>query len=89
MDAERGLAGTLKGPGGKKVPNITPHPKDGIGGWSASDLAFYLKTGFPPDGDVAGGAMAEVIESATSQLTDADRKAIAVYLLSLPPRPDS
>ncbi len=89
MDAARGLAGNLKGPDGKKVPNITPHPKDGIGGWSAGDLVYFLKTGFLPDGDFAGGAMVEVIESTTSQLTDADRKAIAVYLLSLPPRPDS
>jgi mono/diheme cytochrome c family protein len=87
MDAARGLAGNLKGPGGKKVPNITPHPKDGIGGWRASDLAYYLKTGFLPDGDFASGAMVEVIESATSQLTDADRAAIVTYLRSLPPRP--
>lgn len=86
-DAEQGLAGTLDGPGGKKVPNITPHPKDGIGGWSAGDLAYYLKTGFLPDGDFAGGAMVEVIESTTSRLTDADRAAIVVYLLSQPARP--
>ncbi len=70
-----------------KVPNITPHPRDGIGDWCESGVIFFLKTGFYPDGDAAGGAMAEVIEDATSRLDDADRAAIAAYLrdlLSLP-----
>jgi hypothetical protein len=40
-----------------------------------------------PDGDFAGDAMVEVIESTTSRLIDADRAAITAYLLSLPPRP--
>ncbi len=69
------------------MANITPHPKDGLGGWRAGDITYYLKTGFLPDGDFAGGAMVEVIESTTSRLTDADRAAISVYLRSLPPRP--
>jgi hypothetical protein len=69
------------------VPNITPDPKDGLGEWSAGDIAYYLKTGFRPDGDFADGAMVEVIESTTSRLTDADREAISVYLSSLPPAP--
>jgi mono/diheme cytochrome c family protein len=86
-DAARELAGNLVGSDGKKVPNITPHPKDGLGEWRAGDIAYYLKTGFLPDGDFAGGAMVEVIESATSRLTDTDREAISVYLLSLPPTP--
>jgi len=86
-DAARELAGTLNGPDGKKVPNITPHPENGLGAWRASDATYYLETGFLPDGDFAGGAMVEVIESSTSQLTDADRASIWVYLLSLPPAP--
>ncbi len=86
-DAARELAGNLNGPDGKKVPNITPHSKDGLGEWRAGDIAYYLKTGFLPDGDFAGGAMVEVIESTTSRLTDADRAAVSVYLMSLPPRP--
>ncbi len=86
-DAARELAGNPNGPDGKKVPNITPHPKDGLGGWRAGDIAYYLKTGFLPDGDFASGAMVEVIESTTSRLTDADRTAVSVYLLSLLPRP--
>ena len=85
MDNSRRLAGTARGPQGKKVPNITSHPKDGIGDWSESDIVFFLKTGFYPDGDVAGGAMAEVIDDGTSQLSDADRAAIAAYLRDLRP----
>ena len=86
-DQDRKLAGNPKGPGGKKVPNITPDPEDGIGRWRASDLTYYLKTGFRPDGDVAGGAMSGVIEDATAHLSDADRAAIAAYLSSLSPIP--
>jgi mono/diheme cytochrome c family protein len=79
------LAGNPAGPDGKRVPNITPHPKDGIGEWSKSDITFALQTGILPDGDVLGGAMAEVVEDATSHLSADDRNAIAEYLLSLPP----
>jgi mono/diheme cytochrome c family protein len=85
----RSLAGNPVGPDGKPVPNITPHLEDGIGGWSQADITFALQTGILPDGDVLGGAMAEVVEDATSHLTADDRAAIAGYLLSLPPREDA
>ena len=84
LDAERHLAGTLEGPEGKKVPNITPDAGDGIGEWSESDLVFFMEIGMLPDGDFAGGAMEEVISEGTSHLTAEDRKAIARYLLSVP-----
>jgi mono/diheme cytochrome c family protein len=32
------------------APNISPHPQDGIGGWSFSDLASAMKRGVSPDG---------------------------------------
>ncbi len=86
-DTARELAGNLNEPNGNKVANITPHPKDGLGGWRAGDITYCLKTGFLPDGDFAGGAMVEIIESTTSRLTDADRAAISVYLVSLAPTP--
>ncbi|HEX9792225.1 MAG TPA: cytochrome c [Kiloniellales bacterium] len=85
LDGDKRLAGTAKGPDGKKVPNITPHPQDGIGKWTESDISYFLKTGIFPDGDAAGGAMVEVIEDGTSFLDDSDRSAIARYLLDLPP----
>ena len=81
------MAGNSRGPDGKKVTNITPDKDQGIGDWSASDLDFFLKTGFLPDGDVAGGAMEDVIRDGTSKLTDEDRAAMVEYLLSLPPHP--
>jgi mono/diheme cytochrome c family protein len=87
LDTSRYLAGAAKGPDGKKVPNITPFPKSGIGDWRESDITYFLKTGFLPDGDVAGAAMAEVIDDGTSHLTDTDRAAIAAYLRALPPLP--
>jgi hypothetical protein len=50
-----------------------------------SDLAYYLETGMDPDGDFAGGLMAEVIDQGTSHLPKEDLEAIATYILSLPP----
>lgn len=85
--ADRELAGNPNGPEGKAVPNITPHRADGIGDWSKTDIAFYLEIGFEPSGDVAGGAMAEVIRESTGELTAEDRAAIATYLKSLPALP--
>ena len=38
-----------------------------------------------PDGDYAGDVMAEVIDDSLSHLTKEDRKAITVYVMSLPP----
>jgi mono/diheme cytochrome c family protein len=81
----RFLAGTRDGPDGKAVPNITPDQDTGVGKWSKTDITFALQTGILPDGDVLGGAMAEVVEDATGHFTPDDRAAIAEYLLSLPP----
>jgi mono/diheme cytochrome c family protein len=85
VDEERALAGNPEGPGGDKVPNLTPSP-EGLADWSDSDIAFALKTGITPDGDFLSDSMGEVIEEGTSHLSDADLSAIAIYLKSLPPR---
>jgi mono/diheme cytochrome c family protein len=84
MEPDRFLAGNPDGPDGKSVPNITPDPETGIGNWSGEDIATLLKTGQTPEFDFVGGAMGEVVRN-TSRLDDADRRAIAVYLKSLPP----
>lgn len=63
------------------VPNIT---QKRLGEWSAKDIAYFLETGQTPDGDTAGGSMARVIRN-TSQLSAADRDAMAEYIKSLPP----
>jgi mono/diheme cytochrome c family protein len=85
-EPDRFLAGNPDGPDGKKVPNITPDRKTGIGNWSEDDIIGVLTDGHTPDFDKVGGAMAEVVKS-TSHLTDADRRAIALYLRSLPAIP--
>ena len=87
LRADRALAGNLRGPEGEVVPNITPHPADGIGNWSDDELSDYLATGMTPDGDFAGGAMAEVIEDCTSKLHPADLEAAVLYLRRVPALP--
>lgn len=87
VDRDRHLAGNPEGPAGGSVPNLTPHPSSAVSGWSQSDLTWYLELGELPDGDYAGGAMAEVIDNGLRHLTGADRTAIAEYILSLPPLP--
>jgi mono/diheme cytochrome c family protein len=85
-DNSRFLGGTPKGPNGDPVPNITPDKDTGLT-WSEEEIADYLGTGNKPDGDVAGGLMAEVIEGTAGgfkDLTKEDRLAIARYLKSIP-----
>jgi mono/diheme cytochrome c family protein len=71
---------------GKRVPNITPDAADGIGKWSEDDIAALLKFGSLPGYDFVQAPMSDVVEG-TAKLNDADRKAIAVYLKSLPALP--
>lgn len=80
----RHLAGNPRGVDDTKAPNITPDRKTGIGKWTENDLVYYLGTGATPDGDYAGDVMAEMIDNSTSYLTNDDRRAIAVYIKSLP-----
>jgi len=87
-DNSRFLAGNPTGPEGEAMPNVTPDPETGIGKWSEEEIAEYLGSGNKPDGDVAGGLMAEVIEGTLAgykDLTKADRLAIARYLKTVPP----
>lgn len=83
LDPDRVLAGGIDGEG-HAAPDITPDPAAGIGRWSLGDIVTLLEDGQKPDFDFVGGAMGEVVKS-TAGLDDADRRAIAVYLKSLPP----
>lgn len=85
-DPDGFLAGTSAGPGGKKVPNITPDKNAGTGNWSADDIAGVLTDGHTPDFDFVGGAMAEIVKN-TARLSEADRQAIAAYLKTVPAKP--
>ena len=84
---DRRFAGAENGPEGETTPNITPNKKQGIGTWTRSMLSFYLEIGMDPKGDFAGSLMAKVIDQGTAKLTADDRRAIATYILSLPPIP--
>jgi len=88
MRTSQAFAGNPKGPDNQRAPNITPDPEKGIGKWSLEDIETVLKTGQLPYFDQVGSGMAEVVKG-TSQLTDQDRHAIAVYLKSLKPVPGS
>ncbi len=89
VDNSRYLAGAPKGKGpeGEAVPNLTPDKETGLD-WTEEQIADYLGSGNKPDGDVAGGLMAEVIQGPSAgfkDLSKADRLAIARYLKSIPP----
>jgi mono/diheme cytochrome c family protein len=79
------FAGTDTGPDGDPVPNITPDREHGIGTWRASALRDFFSLGMKPDGDLAGGAMSDVIDVTTQYLTPEDTDALIAYLRAIPP----
>jgi len=82
IDPGRWLAGGPAPEGKGRIPNITPDAT-GIGDWSEADIAYALESGFTPEFDSLGGAMAEVQKN-TAKLPAADREAIAAYLKAVP-----
>ena len=64
--------------------NLTGDQAAGLGRWSESDLATFLKTGHNAHAS-AFGSMTDVINNSTQYMTDADLTAIAKYIKSLPP----
>lgn len=74
------LAGAPDPAGDGHNPNITPAGLQ----WSEGEIVAMLQSGFTPEFDVVGGEMAAVVRN-TSQLSDADRAAIAAYLKAVPP----
>lgn len=79
LDRARWLGGAPNPGGTGTIPNITPGALD----WSETDIAGYLKSGFTPEFDTAGGHMAEVVLN-LGHLPDADLAAIALYLKAVP-----
>jgi mono/diheme cytochrome c family protein len=61
------------------APNITNDSRRGLGDWSVDDIVAYLKTGHNRT-SAATGPMSETLNLSTSQMSDDDLKAIAVYL---------
>lgn len=79
LDRNRWLAGAPDPSGRGTIPNITPAAL----GWSGAEIAAYLNDGFTPEFDVVGGHMRSVVMN-MGELGDAERNAIAQYLLELP-----
>lgn len=61
------------------APAISNDDRQGLGRWSADDIAAFLKTGHNRF-SAATGPMAEEITDSSSKLTDSDLAAIAAYL---------
>ena len=78
--ASRTFAGNDSLPGGKSAPSILPADLKAEG-WDADSLAYALRTGITPEGDVFGGSMAEVVNYGTAFLSDADLAAMASYIM--------
>ena len=78
------LAGTPDGPEGALVPNITQDKHTGIGDWSKDDIVELLATGTTPEQSTVKGPMREAVQDGLKFMTEADRAAIADYLLALP-----
>jgi mono/diheme cytochrome c family protein len=79
MDSSRWFGGAPNPSGQGRIPNITPAKL----GWTAPDIVQYLTTGFTPEFDSVGGHMAHVVEN-MARLPEADRQAVAEYLLTVP-----
>jgi mono/diheme cytochrome c family protein len=66
------------------APRLDGADRSGLKSWSAEDIAEYLQSGRNGKSH-AGGPMAEVVLHSTSRMSDADVRAIAVYLKDLAP----
>jgi mono/diheme cytochrome c family protein len=83
--ADGRMAGGPNPEGKGFIPNISQHPKDGLGDWSIKDFEYLLKAGGTPAGGTVADEMEDVVGN-TSKLADDDRRAMAEYLKSLPPK---
>ncbi|WP_422846387.1 c-type cytochrome [Acidovorax sp. M2(2025)] len=68
------------------APALNAAHEAGVKDWRTEDVAALLQTGVAPQGAVLG-PMAEVVFRSTQYLTDADARAMAVYLQALPQQP--
>jgi mono/diheme cytochrome c family protein len=64
--------------------NITSDPTSGIGGWTQAQLLQYLQTGSVSGLAQAAGPMGEAVQRSFSKMSDADVKAIATYIHTVP-----
>lgn len=71
--------------GSWSAPNITSDAVAGIGGWSADELVAYLREGHAAGKSQAAGPMAEAVDNSLRHLTEADLRAMASFLKTVPP----
>ncbi len=64
------------------APSLTSNKEAGLGEWTIEDIADLLRTGISKHGAVYG-PMAEVTYDSLQYMTDADTRAMAVYLKGL------
>jgi mono/diheme cytochrome c family protein len=65
------------------APRLDNSARSGLKSWSVDDIVEYLQSGRNGRSH-AGKLMAEVVVNSTSKMSDADVRAIAVYLKDLP-----
>jgi mono/diheme cytochrome c family protein len=68
---------------GMFAPRLDAAERSGLKSWSVDDIAEYLQSGRNGRSH-AGELMSEVVVNSTSKMSDADVRAIAVYLKDLP-----
>ena len=68
---------------GMFAPRLDGAARSGLKSWSVDDIAEYLQSGRNGRSH-AGELMSEVVVNSTSKMSDADVRAIAVYLKDLP-----
>lgn len=69
--------------------NLRGNMADGLGRWSAQDIADTLRKARNSHSAVIGTPMADVVTHSMQNMTDQDVNAIAAYLKTLTPSPDS
>jgi len=69
--------------GGMFAPRLDGAERSGLKSWSVEDIAEYLQSGRNGRSH-AGELMSDVVVNSTSKMSDADVRAIAVYLKDLP-----
>ena len=65
------------------APDITNAARHGLAAWSVDDIVAYLKTGHNAFA-AASGPMADEVSQSSSKMTEADLRAVAVYLNDQP-----
>lgn len=78
LDRRAPLAGSDEPP--YPAPNVTP-AGEGTTGWTVSDWVTFFEMGMTADGDFVGRGMRHVIRDGTAKLDDADRRAMARWMV--------